>query len=138
MFITADELGLDDFLKAIQFIPPKGKSVEYFISPQEMDSPTPGYVKDNEPEYISDSIVYTRKDPATKISQQSTPADYANAKAPEVANSGPKPPVLPQTTSISSMKCPFIDVLSDNNLGTDLLLKENVGPFKKNTLFHCI
>jgi hypothetical protein len=46
-------------------------------------------------------------------------------------------PVMPQVTPIEGKQCPFIDVLSDDNLGTDLLLKEDFGPFYKNTLFHC-
>lgn len=138
MFLTTNELGLSDFLSAMQFIPPAGKTVEYFIAPTQVAGDTPGFEKSNdEPITPSDSIVYTRKDPATKISQADTPEDYSANTAMKIENSGPKVPVVPQTTPIEALDCPFVDVLSDDALGTDILLKENFGPFKKNTLFHC-
>lgn len=136
MFITAKDLNLEDFLQAVQFIPPKGMAVDYFVSPSKIDEPTPGYIEEDHTP--SDSIVYSRKDPAKKIAQQDTPVDYTDASAPKIENTGPKAPVIPKETPISSLKCPFIDVLSNDNLGTDLLLKEDVGPFKKHTIFHCI
>lgn len=137
MFVTAqEELPLDSFLKAVQFIPPAGKTIEYFISPEEIDD-TPGFEAEQTAQ-PSDSIVYTRKDPGRKIDQQSTPADYADTSVPKVENSGPKATVLPRSTPISNLKCPFVEILSDDNLGTDLLLKESFGPFYKNTIFHCL
>lgn len=135
MFLTAQELGLADFLAAIKFIPPAGKTVEYFISPSEVQGDTPGFVAEDLP--TSDSITYTRKNPETKIAQSETPPEYAEVNALPVQNSGPKIPVVPQSTPTDALSCPFVDVLSDDNLGTDILLKENFGPFKRNTLFHC-
>lgn len=141
MFIQAEDLDLADFLKAISFIPPKGKTVEYFISPDEVDGPTPGYEREassNDEDYVSESVVYTRKDPGQKIAQEDTPQDYANVDTSKIQNSGPKAPVVPQSIPTEALKCPFVDVLSDNNLGTDVILTENVGPFKRHTLFHCV
>lgn len=139
MFLTANELNTNDFLKAIQFIPPAGMSVDYFVAPQKLNGETAGFAPDAEPTYPeSDSIIYTRKDPNTKIQQQDTPADYSAIPMKNIVNTGGKMPVVPQVTPIEGKKCPFIDVLSEDSLGTDVILKESFGPFAKNTLFHCV
>lgn len=136
MFVNTQDLNLNDFLEFMEFIPPSGKSVEYFITPEKIKKPTPGYIEENS--FKGDSIIYTRQDPATKISQQSTPLDYGNSNPPKIENSGPKDSIVPKSTKLDSLKCPFIGVLSNDALGTDLLLKESIGPFYKNTIFHCV
>lgn|SRR5574344_7792 len=137
MFLTANELNIGDFLKAIQFIPPTGMDVTYFISPEALQQNPTGFVKEDEDIPVSQSVTYSKKDPNTKIQQSDTPEDYAIIDSKKIVNSGAKMPVMPQVTPIEGKQCPFIDVLSDDNLGTDLLLKEDFGPFYKNTLFHC-
>ena len=139
MFLTSNELGLEDFLKAISFIPPKGTTVEYFISPKEINGATSGFQAEvpAKKEYDDNTVTYQRIDPATKIVQGDTPTDYANITPVEMPATGPKIPVMPQTTPIEALECPYAKVLSDDELGTDVILTENFGPFYKNTLFHC-
>jgi len=139
MFLTSNELGLEDFLKAISFIPPKGTTVEYFISPKEINGTTSGFQAEapTKKEYDDNTVTYQRIDPATKIVQGDTPTDYANITPVEMPATGPKTPVMPQTTPIEALECPYAKVLSDDELGTDVILTENFGPFYKNTLFHC-
>lgn len=137
MFLTANELGLGDFLKAISFIPPKGTTVEYFISPKEIDGETLGFQPETKEEFDDNTVTYQRIDPATKIVQSDTPSDYADITPVEMPATGPKAPVIPQSTTIESLECPYVKVLSDDELGTDVILTEAVGPFCKNTLFHC-
>lgn len=140
MFLTSEQLGIEDFLKAISFIPPKGTSIDYFISPKALNGEeVPGFepeVTDHE-RFDDGTVTYQRVDPATKIMQADTPEDYADISPHEMPATGPKMPVIPQSIPISTMKCPYKTV-SDTELGTDLLLTENFGPFYKNTLFHCI
>jgi len=139
MFLTANELGLEDFLKAIAFIPPTGMNVEYFISPKPINGDTPGFSKEpTVKEYEDDSITYNRVDPAQKIVQADTPEDYAGIIPTKTPTTGPKPPVMPNNTPIESLQCPYAKVISDDEtLGTDIVLTESFGPFQKNTLFHC-
>lgn len=140
MFLTTEDLSIDGFLKAISFIPPKGMTVDYFISPNPIDiEGSEDYFEiEQDPSLRSDSITYNRKDPNTKIYQADTPAEYAENFSKKLVNTGNKMPVMPQSTPIESIGCPFVDVVSDTNLGTDVLLKEDYGPFPKNTLFHCV
>lgn len=137
MFLTTSELGLGDFLKAISFIPPKGTTVEYFISPKEINGETLGFQPETKEEFDDNTVTYQRIDPATKIVQSDTPSDYADITLVEMPATGPKAPVIPQSTPIESLECPYVKVLSDDDLGTDIILTEAVGPFCKNTLFHC-
>ena len=65
MFLTSNELGLEDFLKAISFIPPKGTTVEYFISPKEINGTTVYEIKgDNnnrsDPYYVTADQIQAR------------------------------------------------------------------------------
>lgn len=139
MFLTTEELGIKDFLKAISFIPPKGTSVDYFISPKALNGETVGFAPAEsvgEP-YENASITYQRIDPAQKLVQADTPEDYADITPLEMPATGPKRPVIPQNTPIETLKCPY-RTISDDELGTDLVLTENFGPFYKNTLFHCL
>lgn len=138
MFLTTNELGLEDFLKAISFIPPKGTTVEYFISPKAIDGETTGFTQEAKKEFDDNTVTYQRVDPATKIVQGDTPADYANITPSEMPSTGPKVPVIPQSTPIEALECPYAKVLSDDELGTDVILTESFGPFYKNTLFHCL
>ena len=56
-----------------------------------------------------------------------------------MVNSGLKAPVVPTPVDPSELKCPFITALTAPEDPTqDLVLTESYGPFKKNTLFHCI
>lgn len=138
MFLTTEDLSIDGFLKAISFIPPAGMTVDYFISPSPIEGSENYFNVEQDPSLQSDSITYNRKDPNTKIHQADTPAEYGENFSQKLVNTGNKMPVTQQSTPTESLKCPFIDVVSDTNLGTDVLLKENFGPFYKNTLFHCI
>ena len=138
MFLTTEDLSIDGFLKAISFIPPAGMTVDYFISPIAVEGSEDYFNQEPVEDITSDSITYNRKDPNTKIYQSDTPAEYGETFSKKVVNTGNKMPVTQQSTPTESLGCPFVDVVSDTNLGTDVLLKEDFGPFHKNTLFHCV
>lgn len=142
MYISFQEPNEEDFLKAINFIPPKGMVIQYFISPEDIGNILPGFQKEQEtvePSNPAEVVVYNRRDPASLIAQAETPIEYSLNTAEPLVNSGLKAPVVPTSVDPSELKCPFITALTAPEDPTqDLVLTESYGPFKKNTLFHCI
>lgn len=142
MYISVQEPNEEDFLKAINFIPPKGMIVQYFISPEDIGNLIPGFQKEQEtvePANPAEVVVYNRKDPATLIAQADTPIEYSINTAEPLVNTGLKEPVVPNSVDPSELKCPFVTALTaPNNDSQDIIITESYGPFKKHTLFHCI
>lgn len=142
MYISVQEPNEEDFLKAINFIPPKGMVIQYFISPEDIGNILPGFQKEQEtvePSNPAEVVVYNRRDPASLIAQAETPIEYSLNTAEPLVNSGLKAPVVPIPVDPSELKCPFITALTAPEDPTqDLVLTESYGPFKKNTLFHCV
>ncbi|MCF0126208.1 MAG: hypothetical protein HUJ68_10740 [Clostridia bacterium] len=141
MYISVQEPNEEDFLKAINFIPPKGMIIQYFISPEDIGNIIPGFTKEQEtvePSNPAEVVVYNRKDPATLIAQADTPIDYSINTAQPLVNSGAKEPVAQTSVDTSSLKCPFITPVVATDETQDIILSESYGPFKKNTLFHCV
>lgn len=137
MFLTNRELGISQFLKALNFIPPQGKTVAYFISPGKIELPdNSGYSEIELPE--DESITYIKDKPILKIDQAQSPDEYSHWEPDKLGRRIPTPNILPEFTDTSELKSPFMKVINESIDGTcDLRLMENYGPFLKNTIFHC-
>jgi len=141
MFLSAKEYDIEDFLKSLKFIPPKGTSVQYFISPKSMgDVPEQAgfepQVKDVPPD---ESVTYVMTPPIQKVDQAVSPAEYSSWTPGELSRRQPTPNILPKVTEPEDLDCPFVQVLSESKVfGTDVKLLEDFGPFYKNTVFHCV
>lgn len=139
MYLNNHEYNLQDFLQSINFIPPQGFQVAYFITPHDIGQlpQNSGYEVIPTPE--DESQTYTMTPPITKIDQAETPADYSSFDIPELGRRIPTPNILPEITEPEDLKSPFVKVLSESSIyGTDIQLKEDWMMFPKNTIFHCI
>ena len=137
MFITDRELGLEQFLKALSFIPPQGTTIKYFISPRKIELPEgAGFSEiENSPD---ETITYVRSIPMMKIDQASTPDEYLDIKPPKLGRRAPEPNLIPKSQDAEELGSPFMKVINESIDGTcDLKLLKEFGPFPKNTLFHC-
>lgn len=137
MFLTNRELGIQQFLKAINFIPPKGTTVAYFISPQSINvTPETGFTKEDTPD--DESITYYKTEPVLKLDQATSPGDYSQWQPEELARRQPTPNILPTITEPDDLPSPFVKVINESEDKTyDLKLLEDFGPFLRNTIFHC-
>lgn len=140
MFIVSEDNDILDFFDAIGFIPPEGKTIDYFISPTEVDVPqNSGFsLEQSAPTEVDQSQTYTRQAPVNKIVQADTPEAYFTYNF-EPLPTKPIPPQPQFEDMTDKTHCPFVQVVQESAmLGTTIRLEEDFGPFKKNTLFHCI
>jgi len=142
MFLVNDNKDIKDFLAAVNFISPKGMSISYFISPDKMQLPPdsgfqPQQLKIEKPD--DESQIYVRTQPVQKIDQSITPGEYSTWEPEELKRRQPTPNILPNITQPEDLQSPFVKILSESKMfGTDIKLLEDFGPFKKNTVFHCV
>jgi len=137
MFIVQRELGPEQFLKALNFIPPKGTTITYFISPKGINIPEgSGFSTADKPE--DETITYSRTEPVMKIDQSASPGEYSKWSPEELKRKQPTPNILPTITEPEDLESPFIKIINECEDKTyDLKLLEDYGPFLKNTIFHC-
>ena len=139
MFLTNDNKDLKDFLAAVQFIAPKGMSVSYFITPQQMQLPNNSGFQPQLPKAEDESQTYVMTPPVEKIDQAVTPGEFSQWNPEELKRKIPTPNVLPPITEPKDLQSPFIKVLSESKtIGTDIQLLEDYYMFPKGTVFHCI
>jgi hypothetical protein len=143
MFLTNKQYNVQDFLRALQFIPPKGMSVAYFITPQEINLPdgAEDFVQRDKDIPPDESQTYVMQPPEMKIDQATTPAEYSIWEPGELGRRQPTPNILPDITDPGEQELgsPFVKVLSESRIfGTDIKLIENFHMFQKNTVFHCV
>jgi hypothetical protein len=138
MFLTNRELGLEQFLKALNFIPPKGTTVAYFISPKHIDIPQGAGFSPQIEKPEDESIAYLKTEPIQKQDSAQTPGDYSQWTPEELKRRQPTPNVLPTITEPEDLESPFMKIINESEDKTyDLKLLENYGPFLKNSIFHC-
>ena len=137
MFLVQRELGPEQFLKALNFIPPKGTSITYFISPEKINIPQGiNFQAQDIPE--DESIVYRRTEPVMKVDQAISPGEYSQWSPEELKRKQPTPNILPPVTEPEDLECPYMKIINESEDKTyDLKLLENYGPFLKNSIFHC-
>lgn len=146
MFLTAKPQTIEDFLKAINFIAPKGYTLEYFITPQ--DGTNNNYVAPNDIGFtsapsesivpgVTDTIVYTKKDLGETHSFSADPFDLnvvPNAM-PKNAPAATTSPIVGTGQAITVMT----PVKLDRRVGVndqDIQIQESFLGFPKFTLFH--
>lgn len=126
MFLTDEPNSIEDFLKAVKFIAPKGMNLKYFVVPTNRDSEElrtaassggyaaqPAEIKsnvDNVPG-VTDTIVYRKPDTAEKqsvsasdIDVTSVPNNYPITKAPVAPVAGVATPMDAQNNAIQPVK----------------------------------
>ena len=140
MFLIDTENDIADFLEAVNFLPPEGFTVDYFVVPQNEISISNYEDVGFELECEDDlSQTYCRINPIERIDQADSPAEYEDWTVQSPGVRGPKRMPFPRSTDPSELNCPFVKELSESNRTyKDLLLKENFGPFPKGTVFHCV
>lgn len=151
MFLTARPLTVEDFLKAVNFIAPKGYSLESFVAPTvdengneiKMNIPEEsGFTVDNfnaNVEGLTDTQYYTRKN-----------MDSTHAFSKSTINLGEVPSSMPsqnddfpekflKTTSLGmTLKSPEVIDRRTTEVEKDLQIKESFACFPKHTLFHFV
>lgn len=138
MFLIDTENDIADFLEAVNFLPPEGFTVDYFVVPQnEMQVPAnTGFELLSEDDL---SQTYCRVEPINKIDQADSPIEYSDWSVPHIGVKGAKKMPLPRSVDPSELRCPFVKELSESNSTyKDLLLNKRYGPFPKGTVFHCV
>jgi hypothetical protein len=141
MYVANKELDIEDFLSAINFVPPSGMSVAYILTPQPGLQLPPGSGFQAETLDIpeDESIKYVRTEPQMKIDGAMTPADYSVFEVPELGRRIPTLSPTPKITEPEDLPSPFVKVLSESmQYGLDIMLRENWKCFPKNTIFHCV
>jgi hypothetical protein len=138
MFLTNRELGPEQFLQALNFIPPKGTTIAYFISPRKLDVPSEtGFIQQKIEKPEDESIVYYKTEPIMKVDQAVSPGEYSEWEPEELKRRTPTPNILPPVTDPESLESPFVKIINESEDKTyDLKLLENYGPFLRNTIFH--
>ncbi len=142
--LNTQSLSLLDFCKAIEFIAPQGKSIEYFIEPKEEEEKGINAILSNDDfEIIQDIVptststtIYMKKDLADIQNDCSSVFSPASMIAEPLENSKK----LVQTTDDPLMtfggKIPArkkaVQKISENLL----VLKEDIGQFKKGILIY--
>lgn len=150
MFLTQEPHNIEDFLKSVKFVAPEGMNLKYFIVPLnsvngQLDTlaDDAGFAKEQELNIpgVTDTITYKKREVADR-----------NAMASANFNVAAKPAVYPTHVEADHVPVPEDDVLlhggrvqspvrgvlvveSTENT-SDLLIRESVGVFPKNTLLH--
>jgi hypothetical protein len=140
MFLTKKDYSLEEFLASLNFIPPAGTTVAYFISPQGIALPRgSGYAPQAEQHPDDESITYVKQEPALKQDQAQTPSEYSVFNTGELGRRQPTPNVLPPITEPAELPSPFVKIISESQTyGSDLKLLEDYQMFPAGTLFHCV
>lgn len=151
MFLTARPLTVEDFLNAVNFIAPKGYSLQSFITPnkdengEDIDVTIPessGFTKEDfkaNEEGVTDTQYYTKKDMGNSRSFSRSTINLG-----EVPNSMPSqddnfPAQLIKTTALGlTLKSPEIIDRRTTETEKDIQIAESYACFPKHTLFHFV
>jgi hypothetical protein len=140
MYVTAPDFGLEDFLKAVNFIAPGGTSLDYFIVPsnQKFNLPS-GANYSTQVSYPDDeSITYRKTEPLLKQDMADTPMDYSFWDPKPMGRKNPTARPLPKSTEPDELESPFVKVLSESTelVPEDIQLREKWEMFPKGTILH--
>ncbi len=150
MFLTQQPHNIEDFLKSVKFIAPEGMNLKYFIVPLntvdgQLDTAAndAGFVKEKELNVpgVTDTITYKKREVANTNAMASAnfdisarPAEYPTHVEPET------PPTQDDNVLIhgGQINSPVrgIFVVESTETSYDCLIRESMGYFPKNTLFH--
>ena len=153
MFLSARPLTLEDFFNSVNFIAPKGYTLDYFITPatddngqyQELNIPTEaGYALTQQKpasnvEGITDTLYYTKKNMDNVKVFSPTSLNYSEVPASLPSKNDTLPQQFLASISMgSTIKSPEIIDRRTTETEKDLQITEAVGCFPKHTLFHFV
>lgn len=166
MFLTDEPNSIEDFLKAVKFIAPKGMNLKYFIVPTERNTPNlattakdNGFLNqdnfksnvDNVPG-VTDTIIYRKADTSEKqsvshpsIDVTTIPNDFPITKATlddtVTTDFSDKQPIKTDIIISGGEVMPpnaGVKVLESTERFHDVMLNEDMGIFPKFTVFHFV
>lgn len=166
MFLTDEPNSIEDFLKAVKFIAPKGMNLKYFIVPAEKNTSNlntiandNGFLNqesfksnvDNIPG-VTDTIIYRKADTADRQSVShpsldvtAIPKDFPITKAPledtVTTDFSDRQPIKTDIIISGGEVMPpnaGIKVLESTERFYDVMLNESLGMFPKFTVFHFV
>jgi hypothetical protein len=156
MYQASEPLSIEEFMQATSFLPPKGhEAIEYFIVPIQSGFELPegtGFELENgidpkaDPSTIAPSqvIVYSKKKPIEKISQERSKPEYVEKPKPLTRTPPIRQQVMPSTDTLSlgspfvrkvSESTPKYKILESMTNGHTIILEEDFMCFPKNTIF---
>lgn len=156
MFINDRDHGINDFLSAVNFLAPQGMSLKYFIVPYAANTIAiqngaseiglEPEIASNQQDVpgVTDTITYAKKDFKSRQS-----FNDANFNFNEIPNEFPitrhtDSQQEPMQTSVlisgGAIESPIkgVKVIESTRTYKDIFLKESIGPFPKNTVFHFV
>jgi hypothetical protein len=139
MYMTAPDYGVEDFLRAINFITPRGTNLSYFIVNKGADFQLPNQAPFTQVELPEDdSISYQRTEPILKQDVADAPPEYIFWDPPKLGYRQPAPPRIVKSTEPEELESPFVRVLSESSdlVPEDIVLRESWECFPRGTIFH--
>ena len=150
MFLTQEPHNIEDFLKSVKFVAPEGMNLKYFIVPLNtangaLDNTAneAGYekVKELNVPGVTDTITYKKREVDTRNAMASANFDISARPAEYPTHVEPvTQPTQDDNVLIHGGQIPSpvrgIFVVESTENSSDLLIRESVGVFPKNTLFH--
>jgi hypothetical protein len=141
VYLTKPDYGIDDFLKAVNFIAPRGTTLEMFIVPKQEGQGftlpvNSGFaeVADLPPD---ESITYRRSEPVMKQDMAAAPIEYSYWDPQPMGRKQPSVSRLPNVTEPEELESPFVKILAESNeTPSDFMLREDWMMFPRGTIFH--
>lgn len=150
MFLTQEPHNIEDFLKSVKFVAPEGMNLKYFIVPLNsvngsLDNTAneAGFekVKELNVPGVTDTITYKKREVAEKNAMGSAHFDVSAKPATYPTHQElPTQPVPEDDVLLHGGKVPSpvrgIMVVESTAFSSDFIIRESIGVFPKNTLFH--
>jgi hypothetical protein len=150
MFLTQEPHNIEDFLKSVKFVAPEGMNLKYFIMPLNTANGSfdslandAGFekVKELNVPGVTDTITYKKREVEDRNAMASANFDVAakpaayptHIETPEAPK--PEDEVLIHGGQVPSPVRGLLVVESTDTV-SDFVIRESVGVFPKNTLFH--
>lgn len=139
MILLNNEQTVEDFLKACNFLAPKGMELKYFIVPKESNYQVPqgtGFQLEGISKDLSKT--YSQKDPQLKHSFADSPNDSGICPPSLTAHEGAVAPIVQQAIQGTMIKSPAtgLQIIENTSKEKSVMLKEDWCGFPRNTLFH--
>jgi hypothetical protein len=141
MFNQKPQLDIADFLEAVGFVSPPNFKVDYFVVPRgdQLNLPENSGFSTRQDLPEDETITYHQTPPVEKHDIAEDPAEYSIWEAGPLGKRLATPHPLPKVTDPSELKSPFVQMIHEARASSiTFRLKEDVYPFKRGTLFHCV
>jgi hypothetical protein len=139
MYLQKNDLDIEDFLQAVEFVVPEHYNLEYFVVPRgEGFTPPPGAAQAQNTYEDDQSIAYKMTPPQLKQDYAAPPPEYSIWEPGDLNRRQPQPAILPRVTDPSELQSPFVKIQeSADDRKLEFILTESVFPFPKGTMFSC-